>query len=283
MAHNDFYNIKDLGDLPAAEEPSHPDPSYLPPPMRNRRPKRKLSLGTKLVFLVVLAVVVLGVVAVLVSNRPNKAKTPSQSLTTLPTTSSNNTSSTQKYISNGSDLNLSFNYPSNWSTVPLSDDNSNDQTITLTSPITAITDAAGVKVTGRVTVSIRPGSASIAELNADSPTAAVASSQIAYNTPTANQYQYPYITFIHFSTGLSTAGAFEEVMITGTTQFAQGQAMSAIELSGLDPIISASFTKCTSQSCTGTSASPLSINNATWTSAAIFQQTLALFESFELN
>ena len=72
-------------------------------------------------------------------------------------------------------------------------------------------------------------------------------------------------------------------MVTGTSQFTQGQAVSVSSLIGLDPVISAVLTKCTSQACTGTGAVPLSISNSIWTNTAIFQQTLAVFESFKLN
>jgi hypothetical protein len=72
-------------------------------------------------------------------------------------------------------------------------------------------------------------------------------------------------------------------MITGTTQFSQSEQVLAEDLSGLDPIISASFTKCIARACTGTGAAPLSITNSTWTNDALFQQTLAIFESFKLN
>jgi len=283
VARSDFYDIKDLGSLTPGEGDQHPGSSYGVP--RPRKINRTHKGGSRLlpVFLVALIVAVIGVTVWLVSRHHQSAPKTQSKVSTEIIPSSSSNSSTQNYISNGSDLNLSFNYLSSWSVTPLSDNNSNDQTITVTSPLETIADASGVNVTGKVIVTVRPGVATISELNANKPTVVAASTQIAYNTPMADQYQYPYITFIHFSTGLNVAGAFEEVIVTGSTQFSKSEVISANDLSGLDPIISAAFVKCVTQACTGSGAVPLSINSGAWVNAAIFQQTLAIFESFKLN
>ena len=275
MARKGFYNIKDLGELPKEEATNRPNPAFQPP----HRPKvigpHKLSSRLVAAALVVLILAVGGVTAWFVSHHHQPAKPAKQAFNVQPATGTTKVSTSQQYVSNGSDL--------NWSVTPPTSDNTTDQTITLISPLTTITDASGANVTGKVTLTVRPGTATPTELNANTPTAAATSAQIAYSAPTTNQYQYPYITFIHFSTGLGVAGAFEEVMVTGTSQFTQGQAVSVSSLIGLDPVISAVLTKCTSQACTGTGAVPLSISNSIWTNTAIFQQTLAVFESFKLN
>ena len=283
MAHKGFYNIKDLGELPKEEATNRPSQTFQPPHRPRAIGPHKTSSRLIAVALVVLILAIGGATAWFVSRHRQPAKPVKQAFNVQPTTGTTKVSTTQQYVSNGSDLNLSFTYPTNWSVTPPTGDNTIDQTITLTSPLTTVTDASGANVTGKVTLTVRPGTAVPTELNANTPTAAATSIQIAYSAPTANQYQYPYVTFIHFTTGLGVAGAFEEVMVTGTSQFTQGEAVAATDLIGLDPVISAVFTKCTSQACTGTGALPLSISNSTWTNAAIFQQTLAIIESFKLN
>ncbi len=188
-----------------------------------------------------------------------------------------------EYVSKGQDLNLSFAYPSDWTVTPPSGNNATDQPIILNSPSTTITSATGSSVTGKVTVEVRPGSATINELNTGNPVAAQASTQMAYTSPTANQYQYPYITFVHFQSGAAVTGSFEEAIITGEQTFPAGSPVTSSSLAGLDPIISASFYQCSTTSCAGTGSGYLSLSNATWQSNLLCQQVNTLFESFKLN
>lgn len=186
------------------------------------------------------------------------------------------------YVSNGSDLNLNFDYPANWSVTPASGNNPTDQTITLTSPTVSINPNGGAAVTGKVVFAIRPASASITELSSGQAAAGQNSVQIAYAKPTSAQYQYPYLTFIHLKGGSNPTGLFEEVLVSGTTQLTASQSITDTSIS-VDPIITASFYTCTTNACTGSGAVPLSITNATWTSGTVFQQTLAIIESLQLN
>ena len=166
---------------------------------------------------------------------------------------------------------------------PPSNDNANDQTITVSSPLVSIVNASGGTVTGKVVVSIRPGSSQISELNSGTATASQASIQIGYNNPLPNQQQYPYLTFINLNGGSNSAGVFEEVMITGLTQFTPGESVTPSTLGPIDPIISASFYSCTTQVCSGPNQAPLSITYATWQNTMVFQQVLSLFQSLQLH
>ncbi len=191
------------------------------------------------------------------------------------------TSATSQYVSNGSDLNLTFTYPSNWSATPASGNNPNDQTITLTSPIQTIVNSAGQAVSGKVVVMLRPASSTMSELSSGEATAALASTQFDYSKPTSSQYQYPYLTYLDLNPGSNPDSAFQEVVITGNTSFTQGQNITESSIS-VDPIITASIDACTTKTCTG-NGSPLSITYATWQNDRVFQQTAALFESLSLN
>lgn len=252
--------------------------------------KRKRTTHSKqplIIGLAIIAVLALAAGAYFML-KPSKAKTltvkASASTTTQPAPQVTGTSGAAvNYVSNGKDLNLSFNYPATWTVAPASNDNSTDQTITLNSPSSTVQAADGTNATGKVTVTIRPGSATISELNANSPVAAQTSAQFSYSQPTAAQHQYPYLTYIHFSNGLATAGAFEEVIITGVQTFTKGAPLSAGSLGDLDPIIGASFYRCSTTTCSGTGAGILSISNTTWQNATLFQQVQALFTSLKLN
>lgn len=200
-----------------------------------------------------------------------------------PAPSGTTDSGTASYVSDGQDLNLSFTYPAGWTATPASGGNADDQAITLTSPLVSIPAASGTAVTGKVAVSIRPGTAQLSELASGSATAAQASVQFAYATPTTSQHQYPYLTFVHLAGGADPNGAFDEVIITGITPFTAGQGITADSLGQLDPIISARFYQCAAEDCTGASATPLSVTNATWQTVTALQQTQAIFQSLRLN
>lgn len=255
----------------------------------NKRRKNRSKMPRVPIWAIILVVlIVAGGVGYLVLGRSNKAaKTTSQTTTSQSTQpkpkSSGTASSAQHYVSNGKDLNLEFDYPGDWTVTPASGNNTSDQAITLNTPSTTIASADGADTTGKVTVSIRPGSAQISELSSNSPTAAQDAVQFAYAHPTTSQHQYPYLSFIHFSNASKVAGSFEEVMITGVTPIAKGTQVTPGGLGNLDPIISASFYKCSTTECSGQGAGYLSITNGTWQNTAIFKQVQALFASLKLN
>lgn len=253
-------------------------------------PKPKPENHKNRLVVIVVAIVMLlalagGVTYWLVSHR-KPVKSPLQAVNTqtqtvMPDTAT--TSTMQQYVSNGKDLNLMFTYSSNWNVNPASNNNANDGPITITSPLVSITSASGGKVTGKIIVSIRHGSADLNELASGNATIAQGSVQIAYSKPTSTQHQYPYLTFIHLAGGTNPGGAFEEVMITGITSFAKDQGVTSASFGQLDPIISAAFYSCTTQACAGSGQTSLSITNSTWLNDDAFKQVLTLFESLQLN
>ncbi len=188
-----------------------------------------------------------------------------------------------RYVSNGKDLNLSFSYPTSWTVTPPSNNNPNDQTITVTSPAVSMPSTNGQSVNGKVVVSIRPGGTTLDELASNHATAGQASAQIGYDKPTPAQHQYPYLTYLHLAGGANPNSTFEEVIITGGSSFAKDQVILAADLSLLDPIVSARFYTCSNQTCATTNSAALSITNSTWLNTDVCTQTLALFQSLEIN
>ncbi|HUD07113.1 MAG TPA: hypothetical protein VMR34_04450 [Candidatus Saccharimonadales bacterium] len=254
--------------------------------LKQKKNQSKMKrLLPRIVIISVIAIVIIGGLILAYSYRKDHKTTSSKKTQTqavLPTSTSTQTTTTQ-YVSNGQDLNLSFSYPSNWSVTPPTNDNPDDHTITVTSPLATITNADNKSVTGEVVIQVRSGNSTINELNSNSPVEALTSTQIAYTAPTANQDQYPYLSYIHFSNGSSASGAFEEVIITGNLSNTQGTSLNAGYFNGLDPIISANFYQCSTQSCTGSGQTPLSITTGIWQNSSIFKQVLSSFESFKLN
>jgi hypothetical protein len=253
------------------------------PPSHNQSAKRLQQSWLKLLVIGVIVVIVIGgALYALHVHTGSKLKHVAISQTIKPSTNQSSSALSQ-YVSNGQDLNLAFSYPSNWSVTPPSNDNASDQTITVTSPLMTIENAAGSSLTGKVVVSIRPGSDQITELASGNSTAGQASVQIGYTQPVSGQQQYPFLSFINLPGGADSSGNFQEVIITAEQQFSQGDPITSDELSSLDPIVSASFYGCSTQACVGTGQTPLSITINTWQNDDPFSQILALFESLQLH
>lgn len=279
-------NMTDEDDIdsPPTAEDLHARSQYLQ--RLAGEPKRKRSKRPLAIALILLLLLAAGG-GVYAWYRSNHKATlhPAPPQTKTETVQADNTpsdGSTKKYVATGQDINLTFEYPGNWTAEPASGTDTDDKPITLTSPLTTITNAAGQSATGKIVVSIRPGNSVMNELNSGKATAAEKSEQFAYKSPSPNQYQYPFLVFIHLSGGTNSTNGFEEVVVSGNTSFNKGDAITNDSLSP-DPIISAAFFSCTSKDCSGNNAVPLSISHETWTSDAVFQQVLALFESLSIQ
>lgn len=200
-----------------------------------------------------------------------------------PTPITSNSSLTAPYTSNGKALNLNFSYPSDWTVAPSTGTNKSDQPIIVTSPIVSILNSSGRTTPGKIIVTIRPVNSTLIEISNNKTLAAIDSIQIGYTKPTESQRQYPYLSFIRLSGGADETDSFDEVIITGATKFTKGQLVAGESLSQLDPIVTARFYACTSESCTGPGAATLTITQNTWQNATIFTQTQTLFESLEIR
>lgn len=249
-----------------------------------RRP-RKPRLTLRVIVAIVVLLIVLGGGGYWYAARrhhaPAKPANATQPAAPKPAAATSGT--TLHYVSSESNLNLSFNYPSTWTVTPATNTAAGTQPITVTSPLTTIPSAAGGNVTGKAVIDIRSDSSQASELNSGAATAAQAPVQYAYAAPAADQHQYFYVGFVHLSAGANPAGGFEEAIITGIVSIAQGQAVTPDTISGVAPIISASFYACNTQACSGTGATRLSITADTWNNAALFGQIQSIFESLQLN
>jgi hypothetical protein len=251
--------------------------SIVPP----SKPKKKWP-GFVIFVIVVLLLITAGVYFIPHLKFPKKASAKvvvATSQTKKPKTEPVSSSTTQ-YTSNGNDLNLSFTYPKNWTVTPPSGDNPNAQPITVSSPVSSIKSSTGTNELGKVAVMIRSGSTTMAELSSGNATVGQTSVQFSYSQPTSGQQTTPFLTFINLTGGANSNNLFQEVLISGSTQFAAGQSITAASIA-VDPIVTASFYACTADDCSNPTA--LNINYQTWADTPVFQQTLTLFESLQFN
>lgn len=284
---DDIYRVPD--DL--LEAKSGTPPSY---PSGSRRSKRSRGGGKRMWVIAAIVVVVLaagGAAAYLAMHKSHKTTTQTTKTTSRSSSESSSSgqgqtpvdTSTKHYVSSETALNLAFDYPDSWQVSPPTTTSAGTSPITVDSMPFTFTNAAGASVTGKVTITIRPASAGIAELKAGSPTVAQDSVQMGYTHPAAHQHQYPYLTFIHLPNGSAVAGSFEEVMITGVSGFSKGAPITADTLTGLDPVISVNFYTCTTSACSGTTATAASITNDAWANNAMLKQVQTTLDSLVLN
>jgi cytoskeletal protein RodZ len=270
-----------------------PSPSVQPQPSHKHGHKRS---GHKVLVMTIIIVVLLAAAAgywfLKYHSKPTSVTTTTststagevktQSVTPPVSATEVAPANTTQYTSTQSNLNLSFDYPTDWTVSPKQTSASATTPITVTSPSVSIATADGTTVTGKVIVTIRAGGAAIGELSTTA-VAAQDSVQMAYTHPTATQRQYPYLTFVHFSSGSKTDGAFEEVIVTGGDQFTKNDSITSDGLGNVDPLITASFYSCDAADCSTPSVGTLAISNTIWQNAALFQTTATLFASFKLN
>lgn len=253
--------------------------SFLPP----KRPKKHRLLK---------AVALVGLLALLIGGgafgylkyvHKKVSPTPVVATTQKPAAPAvaDTTTALSQYVSPAGSFNLSFNYPTNWTVTPSTGMVS--KTITVTSPAVSIPSAAGTAANGKIVVQIRQSGTTIGELSASPATEAIDATQYAYTAPTKAQHQYFYVSFLHFPTGGTVAGSFEETVITGISQMLKGTAVSSDSLSQVDPLITASFYKCQTTTCSGTAATPLSVTTSAWDNNVSLQQVATLFESLKFN
>lgn len=260
--------------------PKHLEQVYKAQAAKQKRGQRKVLI----VVIILVVVLVIGGGGYLLLH--HKAKTPVKQATTsnqnLPAPAANTSSNTTDYTAPADGLNLSFSYPDDWTVDPASGQSGN--TITVTSPLVSLPDAAsGADVTGKVTIMIRGDTSNIKELASNKATAPQDSVQYAYKAPTAAQHQYFYVSFLQFASPATAAGAFQEVAITGINQIPKNTAITSDLLAEVDPLVTASFNKCTATVCTEADQTPIGIKGASWQNDKTLLQVQALFESLKFN
>lgn len=268
-------------DLPGESGAQSTHRDFKPPP-KQRSNKKLLA-----------AAIVIAVVLLLIGGYLLTKKSPAKTEATTKQASSNNltnvsptpsASDTKNYKSSVKDLDLSFDYPSNWKVAVNTDaKDSSIKYISVETPPSDISNDKSENKTGKVLILIRPRGADIAELSGDSNSVAKDSQQLAYAKPSTNQHQYPYLTFIHFGGNRTSKNPFEEVMITGNTNFSSSAIIGNGNIAGVDPLVSAAFYECGSAECAGKGSGVLSITDSVWQNSDTLKKVKAVFESLVIN
>lgn len=258
-----------------AEQPSHDNPAPPHEPeheaashstadytkfMPQLKPKKRWSRVVGWILLVIVILAALGAGGYWLANRKPAAK-PTQPQQSANSGSSNKiTTATKPYTSNY--LNLSFNYPENWTVT----DTGNGK-LTVTSPAMQLTDASGQTQTGQVMMTIQnENAADFSAFKQGNAVAVMTSQKVAYAKPTSTQRADTYISFLQYA---STAGggALDGVYITGDAGYQKGQAIPEVDITKVDPVIRVTFAKCGNASCSG-STTQLSISSSMWSNAS---------------
>lgn len=181
---------------------------------------------------------------------------------------------TKSYTS--TNLNLSFNYPENWS---VSDPG--DGKLTATSPAMQLTDANGQNQTGQVIMAIQnEDSANFSAFKQGNAVAVLTSQKITYARPTSDQRADTYISFLQYA-ATTTDGALDGLYITGNAGYQKGQAIPEIDITKVDPVVTVTFAKCDSASCSSTA--PLSINATMWNTSNFSVPIVAMLKSLAIQ
>ncbi|MGH9856625.1 MAG: hypothetical protein ACRD4B_02155, partial [Acidobacteriota bacterium] len=161
----------------------------------------------------------------------------------------------EKYES--TDLNLSFEYPTNWKI-----DDSTQGLLTVSSPVTKLTDVNGEQSDAKVVVTfLSSGSEVPAFEDGTSATAVMDSEKITYDSPSQSQREQTFISFAGFgSSGL------DDVFVTGDSGYQKDQIIPEADIKKIEPIISVRFYSCSDAECTGEGAGQYTIELDEWSS-----------------
>jgi cytoskeletal protein RodZ len=229
-------------------------------PERHGHPRRRF-----VIIVALLAVVGCGVYWQFF--RAKSMSTPaasSQAATHTAASSENNAASsvpTKTFTS--ADFNLSFNYPEDWNVV-----DSGNGPMTVTSPSQQLTNATGQTVAGEITMTIQKQGQLPAGFSAGADLAVLNSRMINYSHPTASQTSQAYVSFVQYAS-TSTKGGLDGIYLTGNDGYQKDQVIPAGDITGVDPLITVSFTQCGNTTCSS-NLTPLTIASAVW-SKATFQ------------
>ncbi len=232
------------------------------PVRKEKRKRRKKSI----IFLV-LALLIIGGAAAYFLTKPKKAaentqaQAPAQETVEAPV-------STENFVSQ--DLKLTFDYPSNWTV----DDNTTGQ-IRVVSPKVSIKNADGQAADGSVVVLIRSKSLPLSEFSANAQ-AVQASEKFSYTSPTSNQRQETFLSFLSFG---ASSSAVDSVFITGDSGYQQGATVSKADLTPVEPIVSIAFYACDKAECEESTAFMFE----EWGSNKIFTTAKEILRSLSIN
>ena len=199
---------------------------------------------------------------------------PGQTVSNTPqSTNSKASSSGQTKPYTASDFNLNFNYPEDWTVF-----NNGSGPMTVTSPSTQLTNAAGQTVTGLITMTIQQQGQLPASFSAGLALAVLNSQKISYTHPTTAQLSQAYLTFVQYS-ATTTKGGLDGVYLTGNYGYQKDQTIPSGDIAKISPLVTVIFTKCGNTACTS-NLTPLTIASTSWSKSAFQAPITNMLASF---
>lgn len=226
--------------------------------------------------LIILAVCIMALIAGGVywwffSRTPVSAPAQSPQTTEQQTTPSNTiAATTEKYTSKN--FSLSFDHPEDWKI----EDSTDSGKLTATSPVMVLVGADSQSVTGQIVLTFREPGQPLSEFDGGNALAVRDSEKLTYAQPSSGQRGSTYISFAS-SAGASNPTALEAVYVTGDFGYQNLQAIPAIDISKVNPVISITFRQC-DKDCQ-TSSPALSVSNSMWDDPAFSAPLRKMLES----
>ena len=171
---------------------------------------------------------------------------------------------------------LSFDYPEDWTV----SDEQGSGIMSVKSPAVSLTDSAGQKITGQITLTFRNKTQKLTEFDGGSAVAVRDSEKIAYTKPTQNQRGSTYVSFLRYSKTTGST-ALDGVYITGDAGYKTDQDISLSDLTKVDPVVSLTFTKCSDNACS--SDLPVSIAISSWDETSFSGPLLVMLKSLTIQ
>jgi len=244
-----------------------------PAAVQPARPRKRKHTGLKaLIVLVVIAAAAIGAYAI--GDRaaaPAKPKHQSQQAVkkSTPSTVQPETAPTKSYTS--SNLSVAFNYPGNWKV------NDTAKLLTVTSPDTLLTNAAGAKVKVRTVVTVQPKQTAITGWPENGAVEVLPPYVMTYTQPSSIQTGQSYVTYL----GYTQTDGLDAIFVTGDSGYQQNQAVPESDIVAMDPLVSVTFTTCTDTSCA--TPSPVTLQASAWQASAIGKDVSKLLASLQFQ
>lgn len=229
---------------------------------------------TKLVILVSLAVVAIAVGAWLIAGSSSGPKAPTKAQPKIAkVTSLSASAKTTTY--NSTDFGFKFSYPVSWKLL-----DNNKGLLTLTSPLTHLTNAVGKTVNGQVILTVQKQAQLPSGFTAGTNLAVLNSQLITFTAPSQDQSAQTYISYVQYSS-TNTKGGLNGIYLTGNYGIGKDEVVTANEVESVTPVMMVTFSQCQNKTCH--TLTPVTLSSAAWQASPAAQIITNLFESLTFD
>jgi hypothetical protein len=253
-------------------------PSRLRPSDYSHNNKSKKRPNYQVFGIILIVIILVGTIAFGYQHYHKKSvSTTSKIAKTMPLTSQISLpAANQQYYS--TNLSIGFNYPKNWTITDVTGSNS----LTLMSPVLNLLTSTNKLVKGQITLTIQNQSPVIPGYQSGNATAALESQIIDYTNPTAAQRGSTYISFLHYATSNTPSSNIDAIYVTGNAGYKINQYIPETDILAVSPVVSITFSQCTTVACTG-KVSPISITSGAWSTSSFSGTLLTLLKSLSIS